>query len=210
MPALPFVPGVAKLTVVQNLAGVSVYNVLHAVGGNGAGYTVSELNTLASGLRTAWVTNVIPLQSGSVTLTDVIADDLSNDLGGRGLATGSNTGTASGTTLPANCATCWSWKITNRYRGGHPRTYIAGLTTTGITNANTLTTTHQTAHATAAAAVRTAVNAIATTGGTWILGCVSYYKDNALRPDPIFRAYTGVSVDSRIDSQRRRLGRDRT
>lgn len=209
MPALPFVPGAVKLTVVQSLAGVAVYNVLHAYGGNGAGYTTSELTSLASALRAAWVSNVIPLQSSTLTLTDVTADDLSNDLGGRGLATGSNVGSIATSPLAASSAICWSWKIANRYRGGHPRTYIAGLTTSDLLNANTIATTRITSHATAAAAIRTAVNATAVGGGTWALGCVSYYLAGALRPTPIFRAYTGVSVDSRVDSQRRRVGRDR-
>jgi hypothetical protein len=210
MPALPNAPGSVKLTIVQSLAGVSVYNVLHANASIVEGYSTSELNALATAVRAAWVTNVIPLQASTLTLTDVIADDLSSDTGGRGIATGSTAGTGAGSTNPASVCVCWSWKIANRYRGGHPRTYIGAIPNSANSNANTMSSTARNAHAAAAAAVRTAVNAAPVGAGTWILGCLSYYSGGAIRPLPLFRIYTGVSVDDRFDSQRRRLGRDRT
>lgn len=209
MPALPASPGDVKITIVQSLAGVSVYNVLHASGPNSAGYTSTELGSLASAVRSAWVTNVIPLQATALTLTDVVVDDLSNDLGARGIASGSNAGTAGGTIVPASVAVCWSWKIANRYRGGHPRTYIGGVTASGMSNQNTWLSTYVTSHTNAATAIRTAINTTSVGGSTWTLICLSYYKDKALRPDPVPRPISGVSVDTRIDSQRRRLGRDR-
>jgi len=209
MPALPPALGIAKITVKQTLAGVNVYNVLHAYMNNNAAVPQSELDSLASTVRAAWVTNVLPLQGGAVTLSDVQVVDLTNEFGLGSVASGSNVGTATGTNLPANACTCWSWKILNRYRGGHPRTYIAGLTSSNILNANTIAATHRTAHATAAAAVRTAINGVSANGGTALMCAVSYYKDKVLRPAGIALVFTGVSVDDRIDSQRRRLGRDR-
>jgi hypothetical protein len=209
VPALPAAAGVAKIVVKQTLASVNVYNVLHAYGGNAAGYSGADMSALATAVRSAWVTNVIPLQASTLTLTDVVATDLSSDVGGEGTATGSTNGTGVGTALSSNVAITWSWKIANRYRGGHPRTYIAGCVQSAQTTPNTILASAVTAHAAAAAAIRSAINAVTIGASTWQMGCVSYYKDKALRPDPIFRAFTGVSVDSRLDSQRRRLGRDR-
>jgi len=210
MPALPFAPGIAKIVLVQSMAGVTINNVLHATSQVTTPTAVGDLQTLANTVRSSWVTNVIPLQSNSLTLTDCVVTDLTNDTGASATSTGSNVGGLASAASPANTAVCWSWKISNRYRGGHPRTYIAGLAQANVLNANTLTAAHVTAHAAAAAAVRTAVNALVIGATTWQLCCVSYYKNKALRPVGINFIYTGVSVDSRIDSQRRRLGRDRT
>ncbi len=209
MVALPFIPGTCKITIKQAFASVNVYNVLHAFMNNTASPTQGEMDALSAAVRSAWVTNVLPLQSNQVTLSDVQVIDLTNDVGGGSVTTGSNTGGRASAAQPANSAVCWSWKIANRYRGGHPRTYIAGLTADQVLNANTVTSAQVTAHAAAAAAIRTAVNAVAANGGTATLGAVSYYKDKAIRATPAFYSFTGVSVDNRIDSQRRRLGRDR-
>lgn len=209
MPALPAVPGTARIVIAQTLGSVAVANVLHAYGGNGAGYSSAELTSLATTVRSSWVSNVIPLQDADLTLLDVVATDLSTDVGLAGTASGTTPGTAVGTSLPANVALCWSWKIANRYRGGHPRTYIAGATQTHQLNPNTWTPAYVTSHLAAAAAVRAAVNGLVVGATTWNLGCVSYYSGGAVRPSPIFRSYTAVAVDNRIDSQRRRLGRDR-
>jgi hypothetical protein len=40
-------------------------------------------------------------------------------------------------------------------------------------------------------------------------GIISFQADNAWRTPPIFRRIISGRVDSRIDTQRRRLGRDR-
>lgn len=209
MPALPAAPGVAKIIVQQTLANVNVFNVLHAYGFNAAGYSQAELDSLASTFRTAWVSNVIPLQDGDLTLGSVLTQDLSTDIGLQGSATGTTPGTNVGSSISANAACCWSWKIANRYRGGHPRTYIGGLNLNALTNPNTLVASYVTSQLAAANAVRTAVNGLVVGADNWVLGCVSYYTAGALRPTPLFRAFTSVSVDNRVDSQRRRLGRDR-
>jgi len=209
VPPLPFVPGVAKIIVKQNLAGVNCYNILHADGGAGTGWTTTELNALASAVRSSWVTNVIPLQSSNLTLQDVTCIDLASETGPSGVATGSTAGTGTSSTAGANAAVCWSWQISRRYRGGHPRTYIGGIPSIQLSNANTIVTTYQTAHANAAAALRTAVNGVTTSAGTAKLAVVHYYRAKILLDTPLVSQITGVAVDTRLDSQRRRLGRDR-
>lgn len=208
MPPLPFVPGVAKIIVKQTLSGVNCFNVLHADGGAGTGWTSTELNALASAVRTAWVNNVLALQTSLLTLTDVQTIDLASETGPSGVATGSNSGTGGVTSLGANVAVGWTWAISRRYRGGHPRTYIGGIPTGNTSDAHSITTTYQTLHASAAAALRTAVNGVTTSAGTAKLACVHYYRGGALLATPLVSQISGVSVDRRLDSQRRRLGKD--
>lgn len=216
MPALPPAPGVVKIIVKQTLGGVNVFNVLHASAGDSSGYTQDTLQRLATAVRSAWVTNVIPLQGSKMTLGDVTVQDLWADTAGEASQTGTTVG-AQASTLPANVAVCWSWKIARRYRGGHPRTYIAAIPYAHELEPNSLTSTARTSHQNAAGAVRAAVNAVLADDGVALfqLGQLSYYKGKnadgtpALRPSPLFDGFTGVSVDDRLDSQRRRLGRDR-
>jgi hypothetical protein len=40
------------------------------------------------------------------------------------------------------------------------------------------------------------------------LGTISYHTGHAVRPTPLFREYINVAVHERIDSQRRRSGRE--
>jgi hypothetical protein len=209
VPALPFVPGVAKIVVKHTLAGVNMYNVLHADGGAGTGWTSTELNSLAAAVRSAWVTNVIPLMGNAVSLQDVTCIDLASETGPSGVATGTTSGTGGASICPANVAVCWSWAISRRYRGGHPRTYIGGIPQAQVSTANTMVTGYRTSHATAAAAIRTAVNAVTTSAGTAKLAAVHYYRAGSILPTPLVSQINGVSVDDRFDSQRRRLGRDR-
>jgi hypothetical protein len=209
VPPLPPVPGVVKIIVKQSLAGVPVYNVLHAWKGTSAGWTQTDLNSFSTTVRGAWVTNVLPLQSSTLTLTDVQVVDLTSNSGGEATASGSSPGTGGSSVNPANVCVCWSWKQSLRYRGGHPRTYVAGIPTTANSNANTITSTAKNAHATAAAAIRTAVNGFSDGIQNAQLCYVSYYHDKALRETPYIGVITGVGVDDRFDSQRRRLGRDR-
>lgn len=209
MPALPPANGVAKIIVKQTLAGVNVFNVLHAWNGSTTNWSLAELTSLANTTRAAWVTNVIPLQTTGLTLTDVQCVDLTGTSGSEYTATGSTAGSAAGIQGAANACVCWSWKQPLRYRGGHPRTYIAGLTSNHTTNANTITSVHKTAHLNAATALRTAINGVSVAAGTAQLVMVSYYLAKVLRTTPYIATITGVSVDDRIDSQRRRLGRDR-
>ena len=210
MAALPPVPGVAKVIIKQNIASVNVYNVMHVAAPVAAAWTAGGLAGLAGAIRNAWVTNVIPLQSVALTLTDVQCIDLSSDTGEEGTVTGNTPGTLGSTTMPASAAICWSWKIARRYRGGHPRTYIAGVASAQLTNPNTITAPAITSHINAANALRVAINSFAFAGGTARLVCVHYTRSKVILGAPLVSDITGANVDSRLDSQRRRLGKDRT
>jgi hypothetical protein len=61
----------------------------------------------------------------------------------------------------------------------------------------------------AAQAIQSAIQGTPIRGNFWAAGTISYYSNKLPRPTPEFRQFTAVAVDNRIDSQRRRLGRDR-
>lgn len=210
MVALPPVPGVAKVIIKQVTGGVNVFNVMHVANPVGASWSQAGLDGLATLMRQTWVTNVIPLQTSQLTLTDVQVVDLSSDTGVESVATGNTPGGSAAGIMAASTAVCWSWKISRRYRGGHPRTYIGGVVQTQVSGVNTLAVAAQTQHVNAAAAIRSAVNSYAFAGSTTSLVVVHYRRAKAILPVPLVSPITGVTVDSRLDSQRRRLGRDRS
>lgn len=209
MPPLPPAHGVAKIIVKQTLGGTNIFNVLHAASSPAINWTTAECQSMANAVRAAWVSNVIPLQTTALTLTDVQVVDIGSATGNEATATGSTPGTVVAVALPASAAICWSWKIGRRYRGGHPRTYIGGLTGTDLLNPNTIAVARVTAHAAAAAAIRSAINGVMVGGNVANMCCVNYVRNKVPLDPPETDFFTGVSVDSRVDTQRRRLGRDR-
>lgn len=118
-------------------------------------------------------------------------------------------GTSAGTILPdsSSCKVI-SWFSTVYWRGGKPRTYIGGMVTSDTNGPNLVSAAEITALQAAAATFRTAINALAPASITsTALGFVSFRSGNALRPAPLFFAFTGAKVHPRLGTQRRRLGK---
>jgi hypothetical protein len=206
---LPAVPGVAKVTFLGSFQGVAVNHVMHVRFGTDF-MSITQANTLATGMRNAFSTNFSPLINGGVAYATVNAQDLTGDTGVTGTNATGITGTHGGTVLPANVAQCISWQHGRHYRGGHPRTYFTGLVSTDMLNPNTFSSAAVSAWQSAGSAFLAAVNAITGVGpGACTLSVVHYRKNGALLTSPLVDAITGCVVDSRIDTQRRRLGRDR-
>lgn len=170
----------------------------------------ADVTALAGGLRGAWNTSIKPCVSTAASLTQTVVTDLSSDTGLTGV---DNTTTAGGnagsTALPASVALTVSMKIARRYRGGHPRMYLVGQITTNTTNQTNWTPAWITTVGTNMEAWRQAVNALTYPSMTVIqLVNLSYYSNKALRPQPTFDTITGIAVHSRMDTQRRRLGKE--
>jgi hypothetical protein len=122
-----------------------------------------------------------------------------------------DTGSQAGPGLPASAATGISWAVLAHYKGGHPRTYLPSPSQSSLNDGRTFHSTHTDDVRQAANAFLTNVNA--TVHGDFNnvhLGTVSFILRKQWRTPPIFRDFVpgGASVDARIDTQRRRLGRD--
>ena len=94
----------------------------------------ATLNTLATGIRTAWGTDIAQLVNADWSLEEVDCLDLSSDLGASGYDTTAVAGSLSGTALPAEVATNVEFNIARRYRGGKPRMYLPGQVTANMAN----------------------------------------------------------------------------
>lgn len=211
MPALPDVPNCAKVIVAGSYGGRTFNTILHCklnvAPGDFIGQT--DMDALATGLRLAYKNNILPLQANGFNLTTVEAVELLALGGLTSTASGSDPGGDSSTgNMPNSVAAVISWTEAAHYRGGHPRSYIGGLKQTTAVNTFQWTGTFIAGLNAGATAFRAAVNAV---GGArpWQLGCVHYHGKVLTTPGvPVFLPFTGNAVHPRIDTQRRRLGKE--
>jgi hypothetical protein len=203
--------GVLRVVFNGSLSGRPTANVMHwlRTSGVGSAYTQAQVDAVASGLRGAWVTNFNPRQSSNDwVLGTVTTQDLTSNVGLMGQLAGSSAGTRPGISLPANVALCVSWRVAIHYRGGHPRTYIGGLVQADQFDTTSWATASTASMLTAANGFLTAANT--TFGGvTGQLVLLSRVTGGQVMVPPATYPITGAVIDTRIDSMRRRLGKDR-
>lgn len=174
---------------------------------DGTGWDAGKLNNLAEGVYQWWHNDVRGQVSNTVQLTGVIATDLTP---GSGLQAAKTTGLPEfgGKNSPAlpNNVTLAVKKATGfAGRSFHGRTFFIGLTEDAVTG--------NTVDPTLVGTLVTAFDHLKEPLGPLIpvdLCVLSLVADGVERPDGICTPVTGISVDSTVDSQRRRLpGRGR-
>lgn len=166
-----------------------------------------DLADFSSSLSAAYQAHILPLQTSELSLVSV----KSLYYGPAGEFSGESVGTHAGgnseSPLPQDSALVASWQIARTYRGGHPRSYFAGLCYTDIYDTTKWQPSRITVWQAALAAFNTAVNAISSADFSSVtLGTQSRSTGGFPRTDSLFERYLGVSVQPRICSQRRRLG----
>jgi hypothetical protein len=218
MPPLPNVPNTLKLVFAQSTVGGAIakgVNIFHLQYPGPLGFTATECVGIANGAMTWWSTHFKPLQNSGWQLNNVQV----NALDGTGVfgvsTTAAIVGTEGSASLPPQCAICLSWIGAPSYRGGKPRTYMMGLGT-----ARVLAPSSQLLAAAALAYKTAAVAAIADTsfstvgGVVGTFGAVSYVSKTINptpphhRTTPLFWPFLTANVHERLDSQRRRSGKE--
>lgn len=181
----------------------------------GAPPTAADLGTVAASLRTAWQNAIAQLCFTDRSLRVIEVIDLSSDTSASAVNTGNTLGTRAGSPLPNNVAMVASYKIARRYRGGHPRTYWPAGVIADVTSGNLWTQTFLTLANTGAPAWVGNVNAIVLGGSPLQHGVVSYFERDPANPghskprtSPLFFSTQSVVVHTRVDTMRRRLGKE--
>lgn len=123
--------------------------------------------------------------------------------------------TGTGEPLPPNCAMVTSWDINEKYKGGHPRTYWPGVTNGMMAQAGAFSFTAAFITALKAAAIAflgALISHLSTALSSAEVGTMSRFANKQPRPAAVFKPYGAgqVAVHSRLDSQRRRLGKEPT
>lgn len=216
---LPPAPGAVRVAINALADGEPIANILHFVTGSSGGgidttaWSAADLATLVNLIKTEWEATFRTNLSSDYVLTSYVGTDLTSNTGLQDVVLSSAAGTGSPPTAPNSACLVVSFKIARRYRGGHPRMYLSPFVQAGQHSARSWSTSIKNAVGTS---LGTFVAALAgTTIGSRTPGvalvCVSYRSGNALRsPNALVEPIIGTTVDSRICSQRRRLGKSLT
>jgi hypothetical protein len=186
----------------------------------GGAPNVTDLNTLATSFKDAWVTNFTALVNSDHELVEVTCTDLSSDTGAVGVWSGSEAGSRGGDFLPASACAVVNHQIERRYRGGRPRTYLIVGSVGDLNGANEWSTGFQ---GDVLTAWETTIASVIATGGMSIsiaaIVNVSFYHlflpfegptgryRNIPQPrtPPLVDDITVSTVSIKLGSQRRRL-----
>jgi hypothetical protein len=184
-------------------------NVLHARWRDSLNHTLSDLTTFMNQMNAGWDNDVLTQMSNVWFHVATVVQSL----GGDGLEVSLTQNVAGGTgteSLPPQCAACITWKSGIIQRGGRARTYLPGTPTAALVSphGSQLTGTFTSSLHTQAQAFLTLVSGI-TIGSVGIdMGVPSYYSKCQLRGVPVWYPFFAPAVHERIDSQRRRSGKE--
>jgi hypothetical protein len=208
---LPNVANVCKVRLIGQFYGHTWVNVMYA---RFTGGTINQaaLDTFSSAIRIAWVANMAARYITNSGLTSVEVTDLTTRTGLQSVDSVGGTGSDATAGAPASAAICVSLVNGKRYRGGHPRQYLSGVNASAYTNGSTISNTVANNYKNSYTAFINAINALTTGGATWDVVSVGFYQSAAgvqsYRIPPEVLKITAVKVHTRLDTQRRRLGKE--
>lgn len=211
MPAQVPVEGVARCVIRGIANNQQIVNVFHVANDffSPELYSPTNIATLATGIADLWKTKFMPNINSSYGSVVVECTDLSSEVGEFASAAVTGSGGVPGTDIPQSACAVVSWKIGRHYRGGHPRTYVGPLGGSAISTPTTLSSIILANLVTAATDFRAGVAAMTIGGEPQQLVALHRVRNGAPLNPVLMDRITGNTVDSRIDSQRRRLGPDR-
>lgn len=201
MPFQP-VPGTAKFTLIYQLFGREVVNILNA--DFTGGISPAILDEACEALYGVWAANVVNELSNQLDFLRVEAVDLSVEIAETGIFVPESavSGTVAGESLPANCALVMSLRTGYTGRSQRGRMFLPGIAESSV-EGNTPDASIRGGLANTLAIVNAALASVSIPF-TWVV--LSRYTEGALRAEGVTLPVTSVLVDTRIDSQRRRLG----
>lgn len=209
MPPLPVVPQVCKLVVsgtYHDTQWVNIYHVQYSGSAPSSGDCHSYLSTIASVIGTAYAAEM----SVDNEYTGLEITDLTSDTGATSSLAQSVFGARSGDFNPANVAVVISQHINRRYRGGHPRKYLSWGSSGTFASGSTKD--WDSGFITDCEAKFTTMLAgligVTEGGTTWATNVsVSYRSGGAVRATAVVDPIVGITMATRVCSQRRRLGK---
>jgi hypothetical protein len=204
MPAQAAVTNVAKMEILQTINNVPCVNILHFL--RGGTIAAGDVGNLAEAAKTAWQTNMLPVQTADLRLTAIRVTDLSSLSGQQYTAASTGVGSLAGSGLPANACLAFTFSTAVRSRSSRGRMFLGGLSQSDTMDPQHIAASRVTQKLNAFEAFRLACQS-APAANAWTLAVVSYYTAGAPRVTPVVTTVTSVRLNNRIDSQRRRLGR---
>lgn len=194
------VENTARFEMVYTYNSVTVENVFHVQSAI-TSWTNSDLTDSCNDFKTWYVDNIKAKQPSTCSLNKIIATSLHTQVSPKieyvsGLPI---TGTGTGTPLPGNVTVAVKWVTGNRGRSARGRTFHIGLCEEQVTG-NLLDETFYTALLTAYENLLPVVN-----NSSKSLRVVSLWHNKVRLAAGVTYPITGCSINSTIDTQRRRL-----
>lgn len=212
---LPDLPQGVKMRFGYTFNNRSVFNIMYLKYSTSAP-SVAELNTVSGLAMSAWTTNIKPVLLSTITLNYIDLQDVSSRTGSYYQNTTGGVGSiAASNPLPSSIAMAVSLKVAKRYRGGHGRIYMAGFNAADVTSGTNWLTARATAMNTAWSNFLANANGWTSGSNTYSVVVASYYTHDS-QHKPIFKTpaetypVIGTAVHTRVDTQRRRLGKETT
>lgn len=196
------VPQVAQVEVVFNYANQITENVYHVLGT--LAFDASDLAALAGEFETWWKASLRTKHTPNCTLVNIKAramDDPTSPAIEHGV-TVDNAGTRGGTALPNNVAIAVKWITGLSGRSFRGRTYHQGLSSSDILSGSS-NVMDPTALGALQVGYQALISVAFTNGGQLVV--VSKTHDKAPRATGVATPIIGCTIDSTLDSQRRRL-----
>lgn len=196
--------------------GTKANNVFHVLMGTGWSPSPANLATLAENFFTTWFKTTSgggPGNYGSTIWTgqSVTCYDNGGTTENEGVYTAAAPGGTAGNCLPPQCANTISWNIPAHYKGGHPRTYLPGTPEAALVSpgSNQLSSSWRSALAALCQSFLTNFAGSLVAGAAETLGTIRYTtKGVPIEGGPVFYPFNGGTIHGRIDSQRRRSGKE--
>jgi hypothetical protein len=208
MPPLPPIANVLKVELLGTYGIAEWANIFH-VQMSAALSSQADLDTFTEAFSDAFAARFLPLLSTNMETLEAKSTDLTSSTALVSNITGlTDTGAIGGNAFSAQTAVAVSWKIHRRYRGGHPRTYLCGIPIADEADTRSISQAAATAFALAGNNFIADVAAMGVGAIPTVLGAVSYRSGNAARVTPIFDTFISAACHTRLDSQRRRLGKE--
>lgn len=170
---------------------------------------VDQLSAFAEAVANAWAATILSDQWADASLESV---RVLSYVGGHeysGEYVAHLGGAAAGDGMPAQVAAVVNWFEALTYRGGHPRTYVWGLTYDQVnSDFQSVEPAYQSALQSNAAAFLAAFNAIVIVGSaTATLSCLHRVEAGVPLAPGFLSALSSPSVATKLGTQRRRIGR---
>lgn len=212
---LPDLPQGVKMRFAYTYNNRSMFNIAYLKYSTSAP-SVAELNTVSGLAMSAWTTYIKPVLHSAITLNYIDLQDVSSRTGSYYQNTTGGVGSiGAASPVPMSVAMAVSFKVAKRYRGGHGRLYMMGFNSVDILNGTTWAGARSAAVSAAWSSYLTNANGWSSGSNTYSMVVASYYTHDS-QHKPIFKTpaetypIIGVAVHTRVDSQRRRLGKETT
>jgi hypothetical protein len=204
---LPDVPSVLEIALKGDWESAIVANVFK-LKYSGSAPSNSTCDAIAAHVGDKWDADVMEHLSVNYHVTLTTCTDLTSRTAGSGSSITAHAGGHTESVMPANCALLWHWHSPVRYRGGHPRTYVPGLTADRLDNNQVISDASVTTFDTDQGAFVADVVGFSS-GGCTITAFALARIDHAPTPPTLIATYDlePAGVAKRVCSQRRRLGK---